>query len=63
MKNGRKNTPANFVEVLSWICKLCRVPPPESNKCYFNVALDSDDQPTSSHCLPIDDASSDRGYR
>ena len=53
---------ADLVELISWVCELCGLPPAPvevKKMCGFCAALDMDDQSSSSLCLLIGDASSD----
>ena len=57
-----ENSSTDLVEVVSWIREACNLPlaPSGPGKIRdFQAGLDSNDQPSSSYCLPISDASTD----
>ena len=55
-----KHSYTDLVEVISWKCNLCGLPPDstETKMCGFCVVQDPDDQPSSSHRLSLGVASS-----
>ena len=57
-----EHSSANLVDVVGQIRNICCLPPTPSDSrkmCCFKVALDAEDQPSSSYRLPIGDSSSD----